>query len=92
MSEYLDRLFGPATRVSEGFKNHVTERIYQRLADSLTRRTGAVVLSEEEYREYRATMEVLEDPIAMEALRRADEEPDEDARPYEEIRRELGLA
>lgn len=92
MSEYLARLFGPPRRVSESFKNRITARIYERLADSLTRRTGAVVLSEQEYREYIATMEVLEDPSAMGALHRAAAQSDDDARSYDEIRRELGLA
>ena len=49
-------------------------------------------MTEQEYREYVATMEVLEDAEAMEALVEADKQPDEEARSYDEIRRELGLA
>jgi hypothetical protein len=39
-----------------------------------------------------ATLDVLTDPGLMSDLREADAQPDEDARPYDEIRRDLGLA
>jgi len=88
----LERLFSGAGRVTDRVKDRVADRIADRLADALTRRSSAVVLTEQEYREYVATMEVLEDAEAMEALVEADKQPDEEARSYDEIRRELGLA
>jgi len=39
-----------------------------------------------------ATLDVLTDPALMRDLAHADSQPDEDARPYDEIRRDLGLA
>jgi hypothetical protein len=39
-----------------------------------------------------ATLDVLEDPELMADLRKADAQPDEDARPFEDIRRELDRA
>lgn len=39
-----------------------------------------------------ATLDVMTDSALMEDLRRADAQPDEDARPYEEITRELDRA
>ncbi|MBI4349172.1 MAG: hypothetical protein HY553_20205 [Elusimicrobia bacterium] len=39
-----------------------------------------------------ATLDVLTDPALMADLRRADAQPDEDARPFEEIGRDLGRA
>jgi hypothetical protein len=46
----------------------------------------------ERFEDYLETMEILADPEAMESLRRAEAQPDDEARPYEDIRRELGLA
>lgn len=92
LSHYLDQLFAAADRASERVKDGVANRVADRLADALTRRSAVVVLDAETYEDYRATVETLEDPEAMESLRRAEAESDEDARPYEDIRRELGLA
>jgi hypothetical protein len=92
LSGYIDRLFSSAERVTERVKDRLAERVADRLADAVTRRSSAVVLTEQEYREYIETMEVLEDEEAMLALREADKQPDDEARPYDEIRRELGLA
>ena len=39
-----------------------------------------------------ATVDVLLDPELMDDLRQADAQADEDARPYSEIRRDLGVA
>jgi hypothetical protein len=39
-----------------------------------------------------ATFEIVTDEKLMADLRRADQQADEDARPYDEIRRDLGLA
>jgi alkanesulfonate monooxygenase SsuD/methylene tetrahydromethanopterin reductase-like flavin-dependent oxidoreductase (luciferase family) len=47
---------------------------------------------ERDYAEYMATVEVLDDPELMAALRESDAQPDDDARSYDEIRRDLGLA
>jgi hypothetical protein len=58
----------------------VADRIADRVADRLS----------DEWR--LESFELLIDPDAMEDLRRAARESDEDARPYEEVRRELGLA
>lgn len=51
-----------------------------------------IILPEADYEAYRMTAEVLDDEQALEDLRLAEQEPNEQARPYEEIRRELGLA
>lgn len=92
VSVYLDRLFTGAGRMTGHMKDRVAERIANRLADALTRHSSAVVLTEQEYREYIETVDVLEDADAMAQLASADREPDADARDYDEIRRELGLA
>lgn len=92
MSTYLDRLFSGAGRVTDNVKDRLATRVADRLADALTRRSSAVVLTERDYQEYLATMEVLEDSEAMDSLRRADAQPDSEARSYDEIRHELGLA
>lgn len=39
-----------------------------------------------------ATLDVMTDTALMEDLRKADAQPDEDARPFEEIMRDLGRA
>jgi hypothetical protein len=43
-------------------------------------------------RRLEATVDVLTDPALIEDLRQADAQPDQEARPYDEIRRDLGLA
>jgi hypothetical protein len=58
------------------------DRIADRVADRLAT----------DYKAQMETLEVLKDDEAMEDLRRASQEPDEDAQPYEDVRRELGLA
>jgi hypothetical protein len=40
----------------------------------------------------RATLDVLTDQRLLDDLERSDSQPDEAARPYEEVRRDLGLA
>ena len=92
MSSYLDRLFSGAGRVTDNVKGHLATRVADSIADALTRRSSAVILTERDYKEDRATMEVLEDGEAMDSLRRADAQPDSEARSYDEIRHELGLA
>jgi hypothetical protein len=57
------------------------ERVERDLAPRLAR-----------YDEWVATIEVMKDAELVADLKRADAESDEDARPYSEIRRELGLA
>ncbi|MEJ7566993.1 MAG: hypothetical protein WKF41_01900 [Gaiellaceae bacterium] len=39
-----------------------------------------------------ATIDVLSDPALLDDLRRADKQPDEEARPFNEIARDLGRA
>jgi hypothetical protein len=56
-----------------------TERLEDRVEHRLTERLEA-------------TLDVLSDPKLMSDLERADSQADEDARPYDEIRRDLGLA
>jgi hypothetical protein len=92
VSAYLERLFSGAGRVTGGVKDRLADRVADRLADALTRRSFAVVLTQREYREYLATMEVLEDAELLAAMKEADRQPDSEARSYDEIRRELGLA
>ena len=59
--------------------DRATERVEARVENRLASRLDA-------------TLDVLTDPKLMEDLRRADAQADEDARPYDEIRRDLGLA
>jgi hypothetical protein len=59
--------------------DRATERLEGRVEDRVTERLDA-------------TLDVLTDPKLMDDLRRADSQADEDARPYNEIRRDLGLA
>jgi FtsZ-interacting cell division protein YlmF len=92
MTRYLERLFAAADRASERVKDGAANRVADRLADALSRRTAVVVLDPEQYEDYKATLETLEDPEAMASLQRAATESDDDARPYEDVRRELGLA
>jgi PHD/YefM family antitoxin component YafN of YafNO toxin-antitoxin module len=74
------------------------ERLMSRAAEYLVLamiRRGehaAVVLSADEYETYTATAELLDDAEAMKELRLADLESDEEAVPYEVVRRELGIA
>jgi PHD/YefM family antitoxin component YafN of YafNO toxin-antitoxin module len=92
MTRYLEGLFSGAGRVADHLKDRVADRVADRLADAVSRRSHAVVLSERDYAEYMATVEVLDDPELMAALRESDAQPDDDARSYDEIRRDLGLA
>jgi hypothetical protein len=92
MTRYLESLFSGAGRMADHLKDRVADRVADRLADAVSRRSHAVVLSEREYAEYVATVEVLDDPELMAAMRESDKQADEDARSYDEIRRELGLA
>jgi hypothetical protein len=59
--------------------DRATERIEGRVESRLTERLEA-------------TLDVLTDEKLMSDLERADSQADEDARPYNEIRRDLGLA
>ena len=59
--------------------DRATERLEGRVEHRLTERLEA-------------TLDVLTDPKLMRDLEHADAQPDEDARPYDEIRRDLGLA
>ena len=59
--------------------DRATERLELRIEHRVTQRLEA-------------TGDVLSDPELMEDLRDADTQSDEDARPYDEIRRDLGLA
>lgn len=92
LMDALRHLRCEADRAAGRLKDRVANRVADRLADAVTRRTSAVVLTEHEYAEYLATVEVLEDEEAMEALREADRQPDSEARSYDDIRRELGIA
>jgi hypothetical protein len=62
-------------------------RYLDRLFDRLGERVGDRVADRLE-----ATLDVLTDPDLMGDLRRADAQPDEDARPYNEIARDLDRA
>ena len=62
-------------------------RYLDRLFDRLGERVGDRVADRLE-----ATLDILTDPQLMGDLRRADAQPDEDARPYEEIARDLDRA
>ena len=59
--------------------DRATERLEERVEHRLTERVEA-------------TIDVLADPKLMGDLERADAQADEDARSYDEIRRDLGLA
>jgi hypothetical protein len=59
--------------------DRATERLEGRVEHRLTERLEA-------------TLDVLTDPKLMRDLEHADAQPDDDARPYNEIRRDLGLA
>jgi hypothetical protein len=65
-------------------------RAADRLADQLAPRVAERLT--EDVDSLIATAEVIADPELRADLRQADLEPDEDARSYEEIRRELHLA
>lgn len=78
MSRYLDRLFETAA-------DRVADRVSARLSVQLAEIESHVAGME-------ATLEVLLDEGALDDLREAASAPDDQARPYREIRRELGLA
>jgi hypothetical protein len=59
--------------------DRATERLESRIEHRVTERLEA-------------TADVLTDPALIEDLKQADAQADEDARPYDEIRRDLGLA
>ena len=63
--------------------NRYIERLFDRLGD----RVGDRVAERLE-----ATIDVLTDPELMSALREADSQPDEEARSFDEIRRQRRLA
>ena len=90
--DMVAQLMDSLRHLREDPKDRVANRVADRLADAVTRRSTAVVLTEREYAEYLATIEVLEDAAVMDALREAELQPDSDARSYDDIRRELGLA
>lgn len=80
----------PVTTRDSVVKERVTQalaRLFEPLVKPMIDRAF-----EERFEDYMETMEILSDPETMEALSRADAQPDDEARPYEEIRRELGLA
>jgi hypothetical protein len=62
-------------------------RYLDRLFDRLGDRVGDRVADRLE-----ATVDVATDPMLLKDLHEADAQADEDARPYDEIRREVGLA
>jgi hypothetical protein len=66
---------------------HYLSRLFEPVVQPMIEREVA-----ERFEDYLETVEILADPEAMESLRRADAQPDDEARPYEDIRRELGLA
>jgi hypothetical protein len=81
VNRYLERLFEP-----------LAERVARRVEDRLVRsedRLGELI---EHLETLVAQLEILQDPATVEDLRADEVESDEDARPYDEIRRELGLA
>lgn len=68
--------------VTERLSRYV-DKLFEHLADRLAPHIAERL---------EATLDVLTDPGALDDLRLAAEESDDEARPYEEIRRELGLA
>ena len=93
----------PATRPKDGpvrygvdsisAMSRYLDRLFSALGERLAeRRTPGVAdrLAEVEMR--LEALEILTDKDTMEDLVRAAREPDSEARPYEEVRRELGLA
>jgi hypothetical protein len=73
-----ERLSSYIDRLLVGVADRIAERVADRLAT--------------DYKAQLEAVEVLRDDEAVEDLRRASQEPDEDAQPYEDVRRELGLA
>jgi hypothetical protein len=73
-----ERLTGYLLRLLDATADRIADRVADRLAT--------------DYKAQLETLEVLKDDGAVEDLRRASQEPDEDAQPYEDVRRELGLA
>jgi hypothetical protein len=71
-------------------------RYLDRLLDDLARKLAPRVADEiaprfnREIESWVATLEVMSDPALMADLQRANKEPDEDAQPYEEVRRGRG--
>lgn len=83
--DVIERLRAELWRIVNGtyvvrlFDRVVTERAASRAESRVERRLEA-------------TLDVMTDPKLMDDLRRAEGQADEDARPYDEIRRDLGLA
>ena len=80
-SELARRVSRYLERIFDPLADRVADKVVDRLSETLA-----------EVEAHVATLEVLLDDEAMDDLRAADAASDEDARPYEEIRRELGLA
>ena len=78
--------------------NGYVDKLLDRLAERLVPRVEAKIEADikpriaAEYESWLATIDVATDAALVGDLQEADSEADRDARPYEEIRRELGLA
>lgn len=73
--------------------SHWTDELLQRSARVVSAaRRDAIVISREDYESFVEAMEIVSDPEVMEDLRMAALTPDEEARDYDEVRREIGLA
>jgi prevent-host-death family protein len=69
------------------------EQVHEHVIVTRNGRPSAVLLSAEEYEAIEETLEILSDPDALEALREAEEDVRAGrVRPWEDIKRELGLA
>jgi prevent-host-death family protein len=69
------------------------EEIHEHVVITRNGRPAAVVMSQDEYESLIETLEVLSDPELMAALAESDEDIAAGrVRPWEEVKRELGLA